>query len=104
MDWLLLMGAGLLEVAFTTSMKLSDGFRRLLYTLLFLLFAAVSLWLLSIAIETIPLGTAYATWTGIGAAGTVIAGILYFGESARPARLALLALLIAGLVGLRLVS
>jgi quaternary ammonium compound-resistance protein SugE len=104
MDWLLLMGAGLLEVAFTTSMKLSDGFRRLLYTLLFLFFAAVSLWLLSIAIETIPLGTAYATWTGIGAAGTVIAGILYFGESARPARLALLAVLIAGLIGLRLVS
>jgi quaternary ammonium compound-resistance protein SugE len=67
-------------------------------------FAALSFWLLSSAMSAIPLGTAYAVWTGIGAVGTAVVGIVAFGDGAKPARLALLALLIVGLVGLKIVS
>jgi quaternary ammonium compound-resistance protein SugE len=69
-----------------------------------LVFAALSFWLLSSAMRTIPLGTAYAVWTGIGAVGTAVVGIVAFGDGAKPARLALLALLIVGLIGLKIVS
>lgn len=102
MDWLYLVGAGLAEIGFTTSMKLSQGFKRLIPSLCFFIFAPLSFWLLSLAIQTIPLGTAYAVWTGIGACGTALVGIAFFKDSAHPARLALLALLIASIVGLKL--
>jgi quaternary ammonium compound-resistance protein SugE len=103
-DWLFLLGAGIAEIGFTTTMKLSEGFKRLVPTVLFFVFAPLSFWMLSQAIQTIPLGTAYAVWTGIGAVGTALIGIVAFGESARPARLALLAVLVAAIVGLRVIS
>jgi len=104
MDWLLLVGAGLAEVGFTTTMKLSHGFKRLVPSLLFFVFAPISFWLLATAMQTIPLGTAYAVWTGIGAVGTAVIGIVAFGESAKPERLALLGLLVAAIVGLKLIG
>jgi len=104
MDWLLLVGAGFAEVGFTTTMKLSHGFKRLVPSLLFFVFAPISFWLLATAMQTIPLGTAYAVWTGIGAVGTAVIGIVAFGESAKPERLALLGLLVAAIVGLKLIG
>jgi quaternary ammonium compound-resistance protein SugE len=104
MDWLFLAGAGLAEVGFTTMMKLSEGFKRLIPALLFFVFTPLSFWMLSTAMQTIPLGTAYAVWTGIGAVGTALVGILFFGESARPQRLALLGVLVAAIVGLKLIG
>ena len=104
MDWILLVISGLAEVGFTTVMKLSDGFKKLLPSLLFFVFAPISFWALSTALKSVPLGTAYAVWTGIGAVGTALVGIAFFGESAKPARLALLSVLVAAIVGLKLVS
>lgn len=102
--WALLFVSGLLEVAFTTLLKLSQGLQRPLPTLGFLVVAPASLWLLSQVLEEIPVGTAYAVWTGIGAVGTALIGLRFFGESASPVRLAWLGLLVVGLIGLRLVS
>ena len=104
MDWLLLIGAGIAEVGFTTVMKLSNGFKRLVPSLLFFIFAPLSFWLLATAMQTIPLGTAYAVWTGIGAVGTALVGIVAFGESAKPERVALLGLLVAAIVDLKFIS
>ncbi len=104
MEWLFLVGAGLAEVAFTTSMKLSEGFKKLWPSLLFFVFAPLSFWLLTTAITAIPLGTAYAVWTGIGAVGTALVGILFFRESVNPVRLGLLALLVATIVSLKFAS
>jgi quaternary ammonium compound-resistance protein SugE len=102
--WTLLFLSGLLEVVFTTLLKLSQGLRRPLPTLGFMVVAPTSLWLLSRVLEEIPIGTAYAIWTGIGAVGTAVVGLRFFGESASAARLAWLGLLVASLIGLRLVS
>lgn len=102
--WTLLLVSGLLEVVFTSLLKLSQGMRRFWPTVGFLSIAPVSLWLLSRVLEEIPIGTAYAVWTGIGAVGTALVGLRFFGESASPARLAWLGLLVLGLIGLRLVS
>ncbi|WP_137718534.1 DMT family transporter [Methylobacillus flagellatus] len=104
MSWLLLLLAGLFEVGFTTCLKLSEGFTRLWPTLGFVVFAAISFWLLTRATATIPLGTAYAVWTGIGALGTVIVGIVAFGDPAGTLRILFLLLLIASIIGLKLVS
>jgi quaternary ammonium compound-resistance protein SugE len=104
MDWVYLVTAGLLEVAFATSLKASDNFSKPLPTVLFLVFSVASFALLSMAIRTIPVGTAYAVWTGIGACGTAAVGILAFGEPAGAARLTLLVLLIACVVGLKVVA
>jgi quaternary ammonium compound-resistance protein SugE len=104
MEWFFLIGAGLAEVGFTTSMKLSQGFKKLWPSLAFFALAPLSFWLLTSAMTAIPLGTAYAVWTGIGAVGTALVGILFFRESANPLRLGLLALLVATIVGLKFVS
>ena len=104
MAWLTLILAGLFEVGFTTAMRYTAGFTRLLPTAIFLAFALASFYLLTKASETIPLGTAYAVWTGIGAAGTVLIGLMWFGEPASALRLAFLALLIGAIVGLKLVD
>lgn len=104
MDWFLLTLAGLFEVGFTTCMKLSDGFRKPFWTVLFALSALLSFSLLAMTLETIPVGTAYAVWTGIGAAGTAVVGIVFFGDSARPSRLLMLVLVVASIAGLRVVS
>jgi quaternary ammonium compound-resistance protein SugE len=102
MDWLILAIAGLFEVGWAIGLKYTDGFTRMWPTIGTLLAMIVSVWLLGVAMRSLPVGTAYAVWVGIGAVGTVALGILLFGESANPARLASVALIIAGIVGLKL--
>ncbi len=104
MPWVYLVVAGLFEVGFTTCMKLSNGFTRLGPSIAFLIFAIGSFFLLARASAVIPLGTAYAVWTGIGAFGTAVIGIVFFRDPATAGRLFFLALLIASIVGLKLVS
>ncbi|MEZ5990582.1 MAG: multidrug efflux SMR transporter [Planctomycetota bacterium] len=104
MAWIWLLVAGMFEVGFTTCLKLSEGFSRPWWTVGFVATSAVSFVTLTIAIKTIPLGTAYAIWTGIGAFGTAMVGILAFGETTTALRLLFLGLLIASIVGLKLVS
>ncbi len=104
MGWIYLLAAGLFEIGFTTFLKLSDGFTRLGYSLAFLLFSAVSFWLLTRAMATIPLGTAYAVWTGIGALGTAVVGVLFFDDPLGSWRVFFLLLLVGSIVGLKLVS
>ena len=102
MNWLILIVAGLFEVVWATALKMSNGFRNPLADVVCAVGMALSVWLLSLAMRTIPMGTAYAIWTGIGAVGGVAAGILLFGESASPMRLVSAALIVVGIVGLKL--
>ena len=102
--WIYLALAGLLEVAFTTALKYAEGFTRLLPSLCFAVAYIGSAWLLSRAVATIPLGTAYAVWTGIGAIGTALIGIWQFGDPATPLRLLFLAVIVGGIIGLKMVS
>lgn len=104
MHWLLLIAAGLCEVGFTTFMKLSDGFSKPWPTAGFVVFCAASFWLLNLATKGIPLGTAYAVWTGIGAAGTALVGMVFFQDPTTTGRLVFLTLLIGSVIGLKLVS
>lgn len=102
--WLILFVAGLFEVAWATGLKYSDGLTRPWPTIATIAAMAVSMGLLGFSVRTLPLGTAYAVWTGIGAAGTLILGIVLFGESAAPARIACAMLIICGIVGLKVLS
>ncbi|HEY2567347.1 MAG TPA: multidrug efflux SMR transporter [Candidatus Aquirickettsiella sp.] len=102
--WLILVVAGLFEVDFTTCMKLSEEFTQIKYTLGFLFFTTLSLFLLNKAIVQIPLGTAYAVWTGIGAFGTALIGIFFFKDPLSLTRVLFLTLLIVSILGLKLVS
>jgi len=102
MSWLILVISGLLETGWAIGLKESHGFTRPLPTALTLLGMIASMVLLSIAVRTLPIGTAYAVWVGIGALGTAIVGMIYFGEPASVMRLASLALLMAGIIGLKL--
>ena len=104
MAWLYLFVAGLLEVAWAVGLKYTEGFTRLWPSVWTLAALALSMVLLAAAVRTLPLGTAYAVWTGIGAVGTALLGIILFGESASAARLACIGLILAGLVGLKLTS
>ena len=101
MAWLLLVLGGLFEVGFTTCLRFVDGFRNIPWTIAFLVSVTLSMGLLEHAARTIPMGTAYAVWGGIGAAGTVIVGIWWFGEPVNSVRILLLLGLIACIVGLR---
>ncbi|ANI61638.1 quaternary ammonium compound-resistance protein SugE [Pseudomonas sp. PvR086] len=101
MSWIILFFAGLFEVGWAVGLKYTDGFSRPLPTALTVAAMAISLGLLGLAMKELPLGTAYAIWTGVGAVGTVIAGIILFGESMALFRLASVALIITGLVGLK---
>jgi quaternary ammonium compound-resistance protein SugE len=103
MAWTYLCIAGLLEVAFALSMKASEGFTRLIPALLTLATGLSSVFLLSLALRTLPVGSGYAVWTGIGAAGTAILGIVLLGDAATPARLFCIGLILAGVIGLKLV-
>jgi quaternary ammonium compound-resistance protein SugE len=103
-DWGFLFLAGLFEIAFTSMMKLSEGFTKWLYTGLFLVSGFASFMLLSQAIKTIPMGTAYAVWTGIGVVGTAIMGIIFFKDPATFGRIFFLVLLVVSIIGLKLVS
>jgi quaternary ammonium compound-resistance protein SugE len=102
--WLALLLAGLLEVVWALTLKLSDGLTRFWPTLAMLLAIVSSFALLGYSLKSVPFGTAYALWTGIGAAGSMIAGMLVFGESADAFRIGCLTLIIAGMVGLKLAS
>lgn len=101
MAWVYLFSAGLLEVVFALTLKLSQGFTRLWPSIGFVVAGAASFFLLSRALQTLPVGVAYAVWTGIGAAGTAVVGILALGESSDPLKIFSLFLLVAGIVGLR---
>ena len=101
MSWIILFCAGLFEVGWAVGLKYTDGFTRPLPTVLTVAAMAISLGLLGLAMKELPLGTAYAIWTGVGAVGTVIAGIMLFGESMALIRLASVALIITGLIGLK---
>jgi quaternary ammonium compound-resistance protein SugE len=104
MTWLLLGLAGILEIAFAICMKWSEGFTRLTPALLTVATGLSSLFLLSYTLRTLPVGTAYAVWTGIGAAGTAILGMALLGDSAAPMRLGCIGLILSGVIGLKLVS
>jgi len=104
MPWVLLVVGGLFEVGFTTCLRFVDGFRNLPWTLGFLASVTLSMGLLEVASRSIPMGTAYAIWGGIGAAGTAIVGLWFFGEPANSIRLLLLVALIGCIVGLRLTA
>ena len=102
MVWLLVVIAGLLETGFAICLKQSHGFTRLLPTVLFCVFALASFGLLTFALRKIEVGPAYAVWTGIGAAGTAIAGMIWLSESVSVLKLVSITLVVAGVVGLRL--
>ena len=104
MSWLILVLAGLFETAWAVGLKYTDGFSRLWPSVATVVAMAVSLWLLAIAMKTLPLGTSYAVWVGVGAAGTVILGIVLLGEPASPLRLVSVGLILAGIVGLKLTT
>lgn len=104
MAWVILVAAGLLEVVWALLLKQSEGFTKPLPTMGFLVFMVLSMVLLSQAIKELPVGTAYAIWTGIGAAGTAILGMVFLGESREILKLLSLVMLIAGIVGLKLSS
>ena len=102
--WLALLGAGLLEVAWALGLKYSDGFTRFWPSAMTLVAILMSFGLMALALRSLPFGTAYAVWTGIGAAGSIIAGMLLFRESADPMRILCLTLIVAGMIGLKLNS
>lgn len=102
--WLVLVVAGLLEVVWAVSMKASDGFSRLPLTVLTIATAWLSFWLLGLSLKALPVGTAYAVWTGIGAIGTAAIGVFFLGEPATAARIGCIALIVAGILGLKLTS
>ena len=104
MAWVYLFFAGVLEIGWAIGLKYTEGFSRLVPTLLTVAAMAISLALLGLALKTLPVGTAYAVWTGIGSVGTVLLGIWLFGEPATAMRLACIGLIVAGIVGLKLVT
>ena len=104
MPWVILFVAGLLEMVWALMLKQSEGFTKPLPTVIFFISLALSMFLLSEALKSLPVGTAYAVWTGIGAAGTAILGMLLFGESREVLKLLSLVMLIGGIIGLRLTS
>jgi len=99
--WTWLLVAGLFEIVWALGLKYSEGFSRLWPSVVVVVAAAASFWLLAIAMRVLPAGTAYAVWTGIGAAGTALLGIALLGESANAARLVCIALIVAGVLGLK---
>jgi quaternary ammonium compound-resistance protein SugE len=104
MPWLHLIIAGLLEVAWAVGLKQTDGWSRLWPSVVTALLMIASFFFLSLALRSLPIGTAYAIWTGIGAVGTALIGIFIFGEPRTAARLVCIVLIVAGIVGLKLTS
>lgn len=102
MAWMLLFTAGIAEIVFALSLKLNQGFTKLWPSVTTVISALASFYLLMVALKTLPVGTAYAVWTGMGAAGVAIIGIFLFKESADILRLASIALIIVGIIGLKL--
>ena len=104
MPWVWLIVGGLFEVGFTTTLRFVDGFRNVPWTIAFLVSVAISMGLLEVASRSIPMGTAYAVWGGIGAVGTVIVGLAFFDEPASVTRLLLILVIVAAIAGLRLAA
>ncbi len=104
MPWIYLALAGLFEVVWAVGLKYTEGFSRLWPSVVTLSAMTASIILLAMAVKTLPIGTAYAIWTGIGAVGAVLLGIVLFGDSASPLRLACVGLVVLGMVGLKLTS
>lgn len=104
MSWIILLVAGLFEIAWAIGLKYTEGFTRLWPTLGTVIAMILSVVLLGLAMRTLPVGTAYAVWTGVGAVGTVVLGIVLLGEPATAGRLVSLALIVAGIIGLKLVT
>ena len=104
MAWAYLAVAGLFEIGWTIGRKYSDGFSKPLPTLLTVVAMGLSIWLLALAMKTIPVGTAYAVWTGIGAIGVAVLGMVLFGESREIVRMVCLFMIVTGIVGLKIVS
>lgn len=104
MAWILLSIAGIFEIAFAFGMKWSAGFTQLIPALFTVVTGLSSIFLLSFSLRTLPIGTAYAVWTGIGAAGTAIVGMALLGDSTAPLRVLCIGLILAGVIGLKLVS
>jgi quaternary ammonium compound-resistance protein SugE len=102
--WLALFAAGLLEIAWALGLKYSDGLTRFWPTIATVVAIVLSFGLMALALRSLPFGTAYAVWTGIGAAGSIIVGMLIFSESTDPVRILCLTLIVAGMVGLKLNS
>ena len=102
MSWIILINAGQFEVVWASALKMSNGFRNPIADVVCAAGMVLSFWFLSIAMKTLPMGTAYAVWTGIGAVGGVVVGIAMFGESASALRIASAVLIVAGIVGLKL--
>jgi quaternary ammonium compound-resistance protein SugE len=104
MAWLLLIVAGLLEIGWAVGLKYTEGFTRPLPTLAVVAVITASLVLLGLAVRTLPVGTAYAVWTGIGTVGTVLLGMYLFNEPSDPIRLLFIAMIVAGIIGLKFVT
>ena len=104
MSWIYLTIAGVLEIVWAIGLKYTEGFSRLVPSAITIVAMIASVWFLALALKTIPVGTGYAVWTGIGAVGTAILGIVLFAEPATAARIGSIALIVAGIAGLKLVS
>lgn len=104
MAWIYLFFAGLFEIGWAIGLKYTDGFSRPIPTVLTVVAMIISLALLGLALKTLPVGTAYAIWTGIGTVGTAMLGIILLGEPATAIRLACIALIVSGIIGLKLVA
>ena len=104
MSWVYLFVAGLFEIGWAIGLKYTNGFTRLVPTVLTAISMAISLGLLGIALKTLPVGTAYAIWTGVGAVGTAILGVYLLGEPATVGRIVCIGLIVSGIVGLKVVS
>jgi len=104
MAWIMLFAAGLLEIGWAVGLKFTEGFTRPVPSVLTLLSMAGSVILLGLALKSLPIGTAYAVWTGIGAVGTALLGIALLGEAATAFRLASIGLIVAGIIGLKLAA
>ena len=104
MAWILLILAGLFAIGWAIGLKCTEGFTRPLPTSLTVIAMVISIFLLGLAVRTLPLGTAYAIWTGIGTVGTVILGIVLFAEPATAVRIGCIAMIVSGIVGLKLAT
>ena len=100
--WLLILLSGLLEIGFSVSLMLSQGFSRFAPSVIAVLAALLSIWLMSLTLSILPIGTAYAVWAGIGTAGTAVIGMLFFDEPTNLARIGCIGLVVVGIVGLQL--
>ncbi|MCG3671484.1 quaternary ammonium compound efflux SMR transporter SugE [Aliarcobacter butzleri] len=104
MSWGILVLAGIFEIFWAVGLKYTDGFTKLIPSLFTIIAMLISFWLLSLSLKTLPLGTAYAVWVGIGTIGTVIAGIMLFGDSINIIRIISIAFIILGIIGLKITT